>query len=213
MAPEQIQTRPCPASDQYALGIVVYEWLSGDLPFDGSFTEIAIKQMLVPPPPLREKVPAILPDVEHVVMTALAKDPGQRFKSIQAFAQALEQASQGELPTVASSKPDSSHTSPLPSISAVTVIPEGEKRVSTLDTNGAEAYPVAKVSNEKNNTSVGSHEKVLAITISGTGITGIGVRWVAAMLLGIAIYGFLMSRIDLNYYDLGFLTFHIVPLT
>ncbi len=43
MAPEQIRTHPRPASDQYALGIVVYEWLSGDRPFHGSITEIAIK--------------------------------------------------------------------------------------------------------------------------------------------------------------------------
>src|SRR6202008_1953976 len=36
MAPEQIQAHPRPASDQYSLGIVVYEWLSGDRPFHGS---------------------------------------------------------------------------------------------------------------------------------------------------------------------------------
>src|SRR5439155_23219890 len=37
MAPEQLQGKAVPASDQYALGIVVYEWLSGDRPFHGSF--------------------------------------------------------------------------------------------------------------------------------------------------------------------------------
>src|SRR5205823_1208038 len=51
MAPEQIQSQPCPASDQYALGVVVYEWLCGTRPFDGSFTEIAAKHAMVPPPP------------------------------------------------------------------------------------------------------------------------------------------------------------------
>src|SRR5437763_2885311 len=59
MAPEQIQAHPRPASDQYSLGIVVYEWLSGDRPFHGSFSEIAIKHTVVPPPPLSEKVPTI----------------------------------------------------------------------------------------------------------------------------------------------------------
>lgn len=44
-------------------------------------------------PPLREKVPTIPPEVEQVVLTALAKDPLQRFATIQAFANALEQAS------------------------------------------------------------------------------------------------------------------------
>src|SRR6266851_554042 len=94
MAPEQIHGKPRPASDQYALGVIVYEWLSGDRPFHGSFTEIAAQHAIVHPPSLREKVPAITPDVEHVVLTTLAKDPKQRFGSIHAFAIALEQASQ-----------------------------------------------------------------------------------------------------------------------
>lgn len=93
MSPEQIQGKPRPASDQYSLGVVVYEWLSGDRPFRGSFTELCTQHMFAPPPPLREKIPDIAPDVEHVVMTALAKEPKQRFGSVQAFANALEQAS------------------------------------------------------------------------------------------------------------------------
>jgi len=94
MAPEQIHGKPRPASDQYALGVIVYEWLSGNRPFHGSFTEIAAQHAIVHPPSLREKIPAITPDVEHVVLTTLAKDPKQRFGSIHAFAIALEQASQ-----------------------------------------------------------------------------------------------------------------------
>jgi serine/threonine protein kinase len=96
MSPEQIQGRPRPASDQYSLGIVVYEWLSGDRPFRGSFTELCTQHMFAPPPPLREKLPTLSPAVEQVVMTALSKDPHQRFATIQAFATALEQASQVE---------------------------------------------------------------------------------------------------------------------
>ncbi len=92
MAPEQVQGHPRAASDQYALGIVVYEWLAGERPFHGSFTEIATQHVLAPPPPLREKVPSLSPLVEQVVMTALAKDPKERFASVQAFATALEQA-------------------------------------------------------------------------------------------------------------------------
>src|SRR5947209_2888015 len=99
MAPEQIQAHPRPASDQYSLAIVVYEWLTGERPFHGSFTEIAIKHSVVPPPPLREKLPTISPDVEQVVLTALAKDPKERFGNIQAFANALEQASHSDVPT------------------------------------------------------------------------------------------------------------------
>ena len=99
MAPEQIGGKPRPASDQYTLGVVVYEWLSGDRPFHGNFTEIAVQHTVTPPPPLREKVPTILADVEQVVMVALAKEPKERFGSVQAFARALEQASQSNVVT------------------------------------------------------------------------------------------------------------------
>ena len=108
MAPEQIQGKPRPASDQYSLGIVVYEWLSGDRPFHGSLTEIVAQHLAVPPPSLHEKVPTILPAVEDVMMRALAKDPKQRFGSVQAFAEVLEQASRvssGETINHAISKP------------------------------------------------------------------------------------------------------------
>lgn len=94
MAPEQLQGKPRLASDQYALGIVVYEWLCGHRPFEGSFTEIASQHMFTPPPSLSEKVSTILPEVEYVVLTTLEKDPHKRFGSVQAFATALEQACQ-----------------------------------------------------------------------------------------------------------------------
>ena len=107
MAPEQIQAHPIPASDQYAMGIVVYEWLSGDRPFHGTLTEIAIKHTLAPPPSLREKVPMLSPEIEFVVLQALAKDPGLRFASVQVFAQALEEASR------ATSSPGRTSLAPL----------------------------------------------------------------------------------------------------
>ncbi len=93
MAPEQILGKPRPASDQYSLGIVVYEWLCGVRPFYGSFPEIATQHMYATPASLREKDPTIPPAVEEVVMTALRKDPPQRFANVKAFSNALEQAS------------------------------------------------------------------------------------------------------------------------
>src|SRR5579863_9772456 len=89
MAPEQIQAQAGVASDQYALGIVVYEWLCGTRPFHGTFAEVAVKQALAPVPSLREKMPAISADVEAVVMKALDKNPEERFGSIGDFALAL----------------------------------------------------------------------------------------------------------------------------
>jgi eukaryotic-like serine/threonine-protein kinase len=99
MAPEQIEAHPRSASDQYSLGIVAYEWLCGTRPFHGSYTEIAIKHSVIPPPSLRSHLFTLSPDIEHVVLTALAKRPEERFSSVSAFVTALEQASQDRLPT------------------------------------------------------------------------------------------------------------------
>ena len=92
LAPEQLQGKPRPASDQYALGVVVYEWLCGRRPFDGSLLKIALQQLSTPPASLREQVPELPPAVEEVVLRALAKDPRQRFACVQDFATALQQA-------------------------------------------------------------------------------------------------------------------------
>jgi len=93
MAPEQIQGKPRFASDQYSLAIVAYEWLCGDRPFHGSFTEMYTQHMFATPPSLREKVPTVPQEVEQVVMTALEKDLNKRFASVSAFANAFEQVS------------------------------------------------------------------------------------------------------------------------
>jgi eukaryotic-like serine/threonine-protein kinase len=90
MAPEQIQGNPSSASDQYALGVVVYEWLCGHCPFEGP--AVTHLHLNVPPPSLRAKVPTLSYAVEQVVMRALAKQPEQRFANVQTFAIALAEA-------------------------------------------------------------------------------------------------------------------------
>lgn len=94
IAPEQIQGKAHAASDQYALGAIVYEWLSGVLPFQGSPIEIYGQHLHATPPSLCEKIPDLPLAAEKVVLTALAKDPSQRFARIEDFAAALEQAYQ-----------------------------------------------------------------------------------------------------------------------
>jgi serine/threonine protein kinase len=91
MAPEQIQRHPCPASDQYALGIMVYEWLTGEPPFPGPGLALFVQHMYQAPPGLLARLPHLHPTVEEVVLQALAKDPQQRFATVQDFAQALEE--------------------------------------------------------------------------------------------------------------------------
>jgi serine/threonine protein kinase len=93
MAPEQFQASPVRASDQYSLGIIVYEWLTGTPPFRGSWKEVALKHLNEPPPSLRGKVPDLPAEVEGVVLRALEKNPKNRFETCKAFVDALERAS------------------------------------------------------------------------------------------------------------------------
>ena len=89
MAPEQLRGKPRPASDQYSLGIVVYEWLCGDYPFHGSLEEVAAQHINTPPPSLTWRVPNLPPMLESVVMKALSKDPRQRHSTILEFVYAF----------------------------------------------------------------------------------------------------------------------------
>lgn len=93
-APEQLRGKPSFASDQYSLGIVTYEWLCGKRPFEGTRWEIFNQHLSVAPAPLRETCPELPAEVEAVVLRALAKDPRERFASMQAFAYALERSVQ-----------------------------------------------------------------------------------------------------------------------
>ena len=95
MAPEMFRGQPCPASDQYSLGVVVYEWLSGNSLDRSSFLErySAGDPLLPPLPLLHEKVPTLSTAVYQVLHKALDNDPMRRFDSVQGFATALEVAS------------------------------------------------------------------------------------------------------------------------
>ena len=95
MAPEQLMGKPTPASDQYALAIVAYEWLVGHPPFRGSFSEVCAQQLNAPAIDMTQLDPQVMPlPVARVLEIALAKDPQQRYPDVLAFAHAFEQAAQ-----------------------------------------------------------------------------------------------------------------------
>src|SRR5215471_5111143 len=125
LAPEQLQGQPQPASDQYALGVVVYEWLSGRRPFSGTPIEIAMQHLSFPPPSLRGLKPDLPPAIEDVVMRTLAKEPELRFASVEDFATALQHAvHQAEhlffVTPLAAGTPASAPEVPRPSLAAST---------------------------------------------------------------------------------------------
>ncbi len=81
------------ASDCYAVGIVLYEMLTGRVPFDGGPpVAVAMKQVSDPPQPPSEIEPTVSPALERVVMRALAKRPSERYRTAQEFSRALDEA-------------------------------------------------------------------------------------------------------------------------
>ena len=96
MAPERftndIQT---PASDVYSLGVVVYKWLTGRLPFTGTASEIALKHVHAPPSTRPLHAQGIDLAIQRVLLKALAKNPRNRYQSAVEFYQALRAATRG----------------------------------------------------------------------------------------------------------------------
>jgi serine/threonine protein kinase len=90
MAPEQWHGRSGEASDQYALGVVLYELLTGRKPYNADTpVAIALKQMNEPLPVLRQMVLGIPVSVEGVLFKALSINPGDRYENMGAFHHSL----------------------------------------------------------------------------------------------------------------------------
>jgi len=94
LSPEQAQGLPVTAtSDIYSVGVLLYETLTGRVPFDAdSPVTVALKQVSERPRPPSELNPAVSRALDGVVMRALAKDPENRFASAEEFSQALDAA-------------------------------------------------------------------------------------------------------------------------
>ncbi len=138
MAPEQWDGQPSPATDQYALGIMAYELLTGRTPFQGGLTQIMYQHVNAQPQPpstVKSRIPA---DIDTVILTALAKKPEDRFLSISAFARAFQQAAR--VPTSGPIQPSSA---PAIRDRATPVLmpgkPKSEDISATLTISSAEA--------------------------------------------------------------------------
>jgi eukaryotic-like serine/threonine-protein kinase len=139
LSPEQAQGHAVSqASDLYAVGIVLYELLTGAVPFDGeTAVTIALKQVSVAPLPPSVLAPGVPAELDAVVLRALAKDPAARFASADEFIASLEHV-RGTLPggggqaqmTVGGNGPVTAAAA-----SALLLAPEGQLGVPPLGTD------------------------------------------------------------------------------
>jgi eukaryotic-like serine/threonine-protein kinase len=114
MSPEQAmgEREITARSDVYALGVVLYEMLTGDPPFTGSTAQAVVARVLTETPrPILPQRHTIPPQVEAAVLTALEKLPADRFGTAAEFADAL--AGRGTIPTVPTAA-TAARTAPIP---------------------------------------------------------------------------------------------------
>ncbi len=97
MSPEQARSMPVDArSDTYSLGVVAYELVAGRVPFDaGSPTAVMLQHISEPPPSIMQFNPNVSEQIEAVILTALAKQPEQRYAHAGDLARAFSAALQG----------------------------------------------------------------------------------------------------------------------
>jgi serine/threonine protein kinase len=113
MAPEQINGHAVPASDQYSTGVLIYEALTGVLPFDAADNYgLIIQHVSAPPPPPSEQAPNLPGGLDAVVLRALAKQAEARYPTVSALAEAFE-AALTSAPTAQLARPRPHTTRPV----------------------------------------------------------------------------------------------------
>lgn len=130
MAPEQTRGIVTPLTDIYALGVLLYQMLTGELPYNDP-DDVRVIQMHLhdPIPAPSDRDPSIPPKLDEVVRTAMAKRPDARYRNVAALRAAFLAALNGPVPMVAEDEaPDIYSTPTVPPASVETSLPPAPRR-------------------------------------------------------------------------------------
>ncbi len=158
MSPEQCsQTGPIDArSDVYSLGVIIYEMLSGRVPFTGeSPTVIMMKQVQDPPPSILDARPDLPASVDRLIERALAKQPADRFQTAGELAAVLSKAADeigaqasAVVPPIADTVPNTPVHMTADDLDEVTVV-QPRDEVTVVQPRGGPPPPVLQGSNQQ----------------------------------------------------------------
>jgi serine/threonine protein kinase/beta-lactam-binding protein with PASTA domain len=150
LSPEQAQGHVVSgSSDLYSVGVILYELLTGVVPFDGeTAVAIAFKQVSAQPRPPSEVNPSVPPALDAVVLRALAKDPAQRYADADEFIAALQRERQALPASAATAGTTVLSASAPPGEGWSSALPPGDDGESSHST-GALLLPAAAVYEEE----------------------------------------------------------------
>ena len=183
MAPEQAEGKVCDQrADIYAVGCLIHHLLVGEPPFQAdNFMGMLTKHLLEQPkaPSLRQPTFGITPELDRLVLKALAKDPGQRFQNMGEFIPALDAiaASSGSLPSHAETHPPRAGglTRPMGGSDGMPIIARSHLSAST------EMATVEHSANEATDFVAGKSKRRLLLVVGGVAL-GAGAALVALLL-------------------------------
>ncbi len=139
MSPEQARSQLeliGPATDLYSLGVILYQMLTGHVPFEGSLAAVIQQVIMTVPLPPSQRRPDVDPQLDAICMRLLAKNPAERFPSARVLADTLRYWLN---PTETRPKRRSSHSTP--GIPAVQPAPPGAAPAAPGHPNGAAVPP------------------------------------------------------------------------
>jgi serine/threonine-protein kinase len=158
LSPEQARGGEVdPRSDLYSLGVVLYELLTGKTPFDGETpVEIAMKHLSNAPKPPSKLRPDVPPELDKVVLRALAKDPNDRYQSADEMEADLERVARGAPVSAATAA-----TQVLPAAAAVAADSTSATMIAPPPRTPTRAVPPPPVVREEEYAEPGGPERPL----------------------------------------------------